>query len=91
METYNIAALILGLLFLSCMCVCVCKGKERNRITETEEEEAAAPAVIVPSAPVVAPVEQATIGNTAFMIEENEQAQQQITDLPPAYEDLFVK
>ena len=48
---------------------------------------------VEPSAPVVteATVDQAGIVNDNYQIEFNEECPKEIIDLPPAYEDLFVK
>ncbi len=88
MDPTDIVAILFGCLlavFYAWMC---CKDNE-DRNFETEEEEAPPPAVTVPSAPPV-PVDQATFVNTAFQIEENEDAPKENHDLPPAYEDIFV-
>ena len=75
------------------MCyVCpICKNNAENEDSSVEEETAA----VGPSARSIndteATADQATFVNDALQIEENGENSKEEYDLPPAYEDLFVK
>ena len=81
-------ALILGIfIFIGILFTCM-RCNENEQVPEELEIE-----TVEPSAPVVieAAVDQAGIMNDALQFEINDESLGERIDLPPAYEELFVK